>query len=69
MSDATFLDLIKAFVGAIVGAMAAYGAVKQKMGELIARLVYVEKRSDEAFDNAESVDDRLNTHIEKFHSK
>jgi len=80
MDSAQFLELVKSFSGAIVGAVAAYAAVKEKMGELLARITANEiNLMNLKKDNSESLHlvrtethhahARLDSHIEKFHAK
>ena len=80
MDSTTFLDLVKSFSGAIVGAFAAYAAVRERMGELIARVTANELNilsvKTDGVDSLNLVRNeanlahaRIDAHIEKFHTK
>ena len=80
MNPDTFVEVIKSFSGAIVGAVAAYAAVKEKLGELLARinatesnLANLKKDSGDALHlvrtETHHAHARLDSHIEKFHAK
>lgn len=53
-------------LGAIVGACGAYFAVREKLSVQIA---LVTERADAAKSSATHAHDRIDNHIEKFHSK
>lgn len=69
MDNATLAELLKAFAGAVIGGTAAYAAVREKMGELIARINNLEKRHDENRSTVERAHHRIDEHHERFHSK
>lgn len=75
-----FGEFIAPMLGAFVGGAAAYAAVKEKMGELLARIVAAENglkdlKVDTASDAHRLTGElnhahaRLDAHIERFHSK
>jgi len=80
MTEAMFIEILKSFSGAVVGAVAAYAAVKEKMGELMARIsaaeqtiAGVKKDGSDALHLVRATADhahaRLDGHVERYHSK